>query len=252
MAPTTTFRRCHVPIVVQLLSRATRPSLCGPPHWTTEQATSERTSHESAVGVAHPGQSSLNGWLPGEGVRATEELGHTSRVSDLYAMKWEAVVDRDDYPDETRSRLIVTRATLHAYDDGRLASNIRAEQEKLDWADVVVFRFPLWWYGMPAILKGLVVRPGLRQGVGGSTGPASRDTPTASTIPSTRAAYCATQRGGSPEMTLLTSGSRGRSGTAGHQWPAGPDSVPLAPRQVVVRRDDRAPTGVHLRRRPPQ
>lgn len=103
---------------------------------------------------AHPEQSSLNGSLLVEGVRALDELGHTSQVSDLYAMKWKAVVDRDDYPDETGSRLIVTRASHRAHDDGPLAPDIRAEQDKLDWADAVVFQFPLWWYGMPAILKG--------------------------------------------------------------------------------------------------
>jgi NAD(P)H dehydrogenase (quinone) len=35
---------------------------------------------------------------------------------------------------------------------------ITAEQQKLLWADVVIFQFPLWWYSMPAILKGWVER----------------------------------------------------------------------------------------------
>lgn len=29
---------------------------------------------------------------------------------------------------------------------------------KLDWCDVLVFQFPLWWFGLPAILKGWVDR----------------------------------------------------------------------------------------------
>lgn len=33
-----------------------------------------------------------------------------------------------------------------------------AEQEKLLWADTIIFQFPLWWYTMPAILKGWVDR----------------------------------------------------------------------------------------------
>ena len=37
---------------------------------------------------------------------------------------------------------------------GTLSHDIRAEQEKLAWADTLVVQFPLWWYGMPAILKG--------------------------------------------------------------------------------------------------
>ena len=31
--------------------------------------------------------------------------------------------------------------------------DIQAEQEKLLWADFVIFQFPLWWYSVPAILK---------------------------------------------------------------------------------------------------
>lgn len=44
-----------------------------------------------------------------------------------------------------------------------------AEQEKLLWADTVILQFPLWWYGMPAILKGWVDRVfscGFAYGVG--------------------------------------------------------------------------------------
>ena len=39
-----------------------------------------------------------------------------------------------------------------------MPSRLDAEQEKLLWADTVIFQFPLWWYTMPAILKGWVDR----------------------------------------------------------------------------------------------
>jgi NAD(P)H dehydrogenase (quinone) len=103
---------------------------------------------------AHPERSSLNGSLLTEGVQELAERGHSHQVSDLYAMKWKATVDRDDFPDEPASRLLVAQASQRAYDDGTLSPDIRAEQDKLDWADAVVFQFPLWWYGTPAILKG--------------------------------------------------------------------------------------------------
>jgi NAD(P)H dehydrogenase (quinone) len=101
----------------------------------------------------HPEQRSLNGSLRDEGLRALTEAGHTCQVSDLYGMKWKATVDADDFCEE-HERLIVTTASKEAYLTGTLSADIRAEQEKLDWADAVVFQFPLWWYGMPAILKG--------------------------------------------------------------------------------------------------
>ena len=36
------------------------------------------------------------------------------------------------------------------------ALDIKAELEKLDKCDVLIFQFPLWWFGLPAILKGWV------------------------------------------------------------------------------------------------
>ncbi|MFF3765651.1 NAD(P)H-dependent oxidoreductase [Streptomyces sp. NPDC001922] len=104
---------------------------------------------------AHPEQRSLSGSLRDEGVRALTEAGHACRMSDLYAMGWKATVDRDDYPrHDPEERLIIGTASRQAHRTGTLSPDIRAEQEKLDWADTVVLQFPLWWYSAPAILKG--------------------------------------------------------------------------------------------------
>ncbi|SFW43573.1 NAD(P)H-dependent oxidoreductase [Amycolatopsis australiensis] len=104
---------------------------------------------------AHPEPRSLNGALRDAGVRTLEELGHDVRQSDLYAMKWNPVVDAADFGAEAGDeRLIVGATSARARERGELSPDIVAEQEKLDWADAVVVQFPLWWYGLPAILKG--------------------------------------------------------------------------------------------------
>lgn len=109
---------------------------------------------------AHPERRSLNGALHDEGIRTLDELGHEHRESDLYAMGWNPVVDRGDFQDprdlqdESGERLAVAHESKRAYLDGTLSADIRAEQEKLIWADTVIVQFPLWWFGMPAILKG--------------------------------------------------------------------------------------------------
>jgi NAD(P)H dehydrogenase (quinone) len=104
---------------------------------------------------AHPEARSLSGALRDEGLRALDGLGHEHRSSDLYAMKWKPTVDADDFAGlEPDAPLVVTRASQHAHCTGTLSADIRAEQAKLDWADAVVLQFPLWWAGMPAILKG--------------------------------------------------------------------------------------------------
>ncbi|MFC9062596.1 NAD(P)H-dependent oxidoreductase [Streptomyces sp. NPDC057074] len=107
---------------------------------------------------AHPEPKSLNGSLKDLAVSTLEAAGHEVRVSDLYAMGWKAVVDAADYGPEASSPLQVARDSGRAFEGGTLTPDVRAEQEKLLWADTVVFQFPLWWYSMPAILKGWVDR----------------------------------------------------------------------------------------------
>ncbi|MDA2803497.1 NAD(P)H-dependent oxidoreductase [Nocardiopsis suaedae] len=103
---------------------------------------------------AHPDARSLNGALRDTALRALAEEGHSVRESDLYAMEWNPVVTPADFGRDPADRLRVPAASRDARENGTLAPEIVAEQEKLLWADTVVVQFPLWWYGVPAILKG--------------------------------------------------------------------------------------------------
>ena len=107
---------------------------------------------------AHPEMRSLNGSLHREGVAALTEAGHQVEVSDLYAMKWNPVVGREDYDADDDERLYVAHASKKAFEAGTLSADVRAEHEKLNRADLVVMQFPLWWFGVPAILKGWIDR----------------------------------------------------------------------------------------------
>ena len=103
---------------------------------------------------AHPEPASLNGALKDIAVRTLTAAGHEVQVSDLYAMRWKASADLDDYRAVSGERLRVMEDSGLAYERGLLTPDVAAEQEKLLWADAVVFQFPLWWYSVPAILKG--------------------------------------------------------------------------------------------------
>src|SRR6266571_7620050 len=119
---------------------------------------------------AHPEPKSLNGSLKDFAVKRLEAAGHAVQVSDLYAMKWKASLDDGD----TLARLSATRFdpegdSRHAFENGLQSKDIEREQEKLMWADAVILQFPMWWYSMPAILKGWVERVyayGFAYGVG--------------------------------------------------------------------------------------
>ncbi|GAA3936910.1 NAD(P)H-dependent oxidoreductase [Actinomadura viridis] len=103
---------------------------------------------------AHPEQRSMNGALRREGLRALDDMGHRVRQSDLYAMGWDPVVRAADYGHDPRERLLVGAVSQHAHATGGLSEDIRGEHDKIAWADALVLQFPLWWFGMPAILKG--------------------------------------------------------------------------------------------------
>jgi NAD(P)H dehydrogenase (quinone) len=108
---------------------------------------------------AHPEPRSLNGALKDHAVAELTRQGHEVQVSDLYAMKWKASADADDFPErDARERLVYHRASGEAYHGGTQSPDVAAEQAKLLRADAVVLQFPLWWFSMPAILKGWVDR----------------------------------------------------------------------------------------------
>lgn len=119
---------------------------------------------------AHPEPRSLCGALRDETVAALEAQGQAVAVSDLYAMNWTAAVDRADFPDLAPVvRLRVPAASGQAAAAGHLTEDVVAEQAKLLWADQLILLFPLWWFGLPAILKGWIDRVyahGFAYGVG--------------------------------------------------------------------------------------
>ncbi|MEU8432808.1 NAD(P)H-dependent oxidoreductase [Streptomyces sp. NPDC029216] len=107
---------------------------------------------------AHPERRSLNGALTDIAVDTLTGAGHQVRVSDLYAMRWKSAVDADDFGAAASSPLDVVHDSGRAFETRALTADVLAEQEKLRWADTVILQFPLWWYTMPAILKGWVDR----------------------------------------------------------------------------------------------
>jgi NAD(P)H dehydrogenase (quinone) len=87
---------------------------------------------------AHPEPRSLNAALAAFAVEHLRAAGHEVRVSDLYAMKWKALVDADDFPGQDMDgRLRVMAVSERATLAGRLSPDIAAEQEKVRWSDAV-------------------------------------------------------------------------------------------------------------------
>ena len=108
---------------------------------------------------AHPEPRSLNGALRDVAVNALKTQGHEVQVSDLYADGWKSQVDRADFPSLTQDeRLVPAAASKKDFEKGSLTEDVKTEIEKLRWADALILQFPMWWFTMPAILKGWVDR----------------------------------------------------------------------------------------------
>jgi NAD(P)H dehydrogenase (quinone) len=87
---------------------------------------------------AHPNPASFNAAMRDAAVDELGRAGHLIELSDLYAM---------DFDPALRGPELL----------GDLGA-IQGELDKVRRADLLLFQFPDWWYGMPAIMKGWVDR----------------------------------------------------------------------------------------------
>lgn len=95
------------------------------------------------VVFAHPHSESFNHAILETVVNALKNKGHEVAVRDLYKLNFQPVLKTED------------TASMR---DGKVPEDIREEQECITFADVITFIYPIWWTGMPAILKGYVDR----------------------------------------------------------------------------------------------
>lgn len=108
---------------------------------------------------AHHEPKSFNGALTRLAEQVLTENGHSVTVSDLYAMKFQAISDRRNFMSPKDPNYLKQQVEeKHASETGQFAPDIKTEMNKLFWCDQLIFQFPLWWFSMPAILKGWVDR----------------------------------------------------------------------------------------------
>lgn len=92
---------------------------------------------------AHPNQDSLNSQLKETVVQQLEEQGHDIIIRDLYELNFNPILSSKD---------IIGQLS------GESDEDIIREQKFIAWADAITFIHPIWWTGLPAILKGYIDR----------------------------------------------------------------------------------------------
>lgn len=108
---------------------------------------------------AHPEPRSFNGAMFAKARETFLQAGHELRTSDLYAMKFDPVSGKNNFTSlENPAFFKQQMEELHATATGAFVPDIVTEQEKLEWCDLMIWQFPLWWFSVPGILKGWVDR----------------------------------------------------------------------------------------------
>lgn len=105
--------------------------------------------------LAHPERSSFNGGLADVAVSRLRKAGHEVELDDLYGEGFDPVERASHYSRRVDDSYFapLTEQRAH-YEQALLPADVQREIRRLEWADLVIFQFPLWWHSQPAILKG--------------------------------------------------------------------------------------------------
>ena len=92
---------------------------------------------------AHPNPQSLNSQLKDALVAHLKLAGSEVMIRDLYQLNFDPILSLDDMAGQRV---------------GTVADDVRKEQELIDWAECITIIHPIWWTGLPAIMKGYIDR----------------------------------------------------------------------------------------------
>ncbi|MFI0448119.1 NAD(P)H oxidoreductase [Actinomadura sp. 6N118] len=95
--------------------------------------------------VAHPRRDSLTAQVAEQTRDHLTKNNYTVDVLDLHAEGFDPRMTLEDEPDWTNR-------------DKPYSAEVRNHMKRIDAADFIVVVFPVWWYGLPAILKGWIDR----------------------------------------------------------------------------------------------
>jgi len=109
--------------------------------------------------LAHPEAKSFNAQLSDTSQHVLGTAGYKTTLSDLYAMDFDPREGPHHYGSRKDSEVFHAQ-TEQRYnaDNATIPVDVNAEVEHLLDCDLLVVHFPLWWFGMPAILKGWMDR----------------------------------------------------------------------------------------------
>lgn len=104
---------------------------------------------------AHHEPTSFTSAMKNAAYEALSRQGHTIAVSDLYGQGFTPVAQKWDFATSSGKHFNYLLEQKHAAAlQMSFSPDIVGEMEKLKTADFILFVTPIWWMGVPAILKG--------------------------------------------------------------------------------------------------
>lgn len=112
------------------------------------------------VVLAHPEPQSFNAALARAAISTLENNGWSVAFTDLNVTSFDPVSDRRNFQNSKPTSQVLRLQTEEriAAETGTFIPILAQEQDKLLNANLVIWQFPLWWGGMPAIMKGWIDR----------------------------------------------------------------------------------------------
>ncbi|MCI2282683.1 NAD(P)H-dependent oxidoreductase [Colwellia sp. MSW7] len=92
---------------------------------------------------AHPNNKSLNANIKKNLYQHLLRQGHEVEIRDLYKLAFNPVLSLAD---------------MEGQRQGQVANDVAIEQKYITWSECITFIYPIWWTGLPAILKGYIDR----------------------------------------------------------------------------------------------
>lgn len=111
------------------------------------------------INVCHPEPQSFNHAMFHQAVSTLRAEGHEVKTTDIYAMEFDPLSSRKNFAsiaDKDYLRLPVEER--NALKQNSFDPALEAEIAKMEWCDLMILQFPIWWFGFPAGLKGWIDR----------------------------------------------------------------------------------------------
>lgn len=107
----------------------------------------------------HPEPRSFNAAMFYTACEALAAGGNEVRTSDLHEMRFDPVSSRKNFTTVKDPNYFKQQVEeIEATEMNGFSTEIESELMKIEWCDLMIWQFPLWWFGLPAILKGWVDR----------------------------------------------------------------------------------------------